>query len=563
MRRRSGSPRPSPNVGVEPVKQEFEVSVEELLRTLQRRGIPLPSETGAFITLEVCEQMIDRPIQISAQDIAINEIGEVLCAVQPTPADEVEAVRCLLTLLGDLLVCAAPGVPAMLLELVERGASAPELTLDRLRDELEASLLPLNRGATRRVLARLLREARKAGPSLRAGAQPSAADIDAQFDALLGTASSPGTEHAFEAAPTTPRLDKLEGVGASSAAHSRARSKRFDDTPVTEPQLGGGAAPASTARARELDAAVASTRRRARGASSQRVAVASPQASIGSAALDSDEHEANALAEDLAEEDEQATAARNKVTRARGPDLDELIEAEPSHSRAGGWVFVVCVAAALGLLTAYLSLGREGVRNVLGLSPERTYPAAPKPAVHAAKRQVGELLVNSEPARAQVFLFIGPAPALATDLPLGVAQEFVALAEGYTPARAVVPADAHWEETSGQPRYELAMQATHSNVELAKQSLGKSLLPQDVGTPQARVGSVRVVTTPPGAKVYQLIGFTPDVRVENLPLDQSYEVLVYSEGKPIVSRQLTAADFAEHDGKRLATLDVAFGPKPR
>jgi hypothetical protein len=139
------------------VKQEFEVSLEELLRILKRRGIPLPSEMGAFITLEVCEQIIDRPAALTTQDVALNEIGEVLCAREPRRCDEEEAVRALLALLGDLLVCSAPGVPAMLLELVERGPTDGVFTLDRLRDDLEACLLPLNRGATRRVLARLLR----------------------------------------------------------------------------------------------------------------------------------------------------------------------------------------------------------------------------------------------------------------------------------------------------------------------------------------------------------------------------------------------------------------------
>jgi len=49
-------------------------------------------------------------------------------------------------------VCSAPGVPPMLLELIEHGPSAKDWTLSRLRDDLEACLLPLNRGATRRVL---------------------------------------------------------------------------------------------------------------------------------------------------------------------------------------------------------------------------------------------------------------------------------------------------------------------------------------------------------------------------------------------------------------------------
>jgi hypothetical protein len=136
----------------------------------------------------------------------------------------------------------------------------------------------------------------------------------------------------------------------------------------------------------------------------------------------------------------------------------------------------------------------------------------------------------------------------------------VALADGYAPARAIVPADAAWEEVDGKPRYELAIQASRSNNTAFKVGLGPTLLPRDVGTPQAKLGTVRVVTTPKGAKVYQLIGFTPDVRVENLPLDQDYDVLVYLEGRAPVSRHVEAADFEGSDGNRVCELDVTLSP---
>ena len=92
------------------------------------------------------------------------------------------------------------------------------------------------------------------------------------------------------------------------------------------------------------------------------------------------------------------------------------------------------------------------------------------------------------------------------------------------------------------------------------------MLPHSVGTPQGRLGSVRVVTTPRGADVYQLIGFTPDVRVENLPLERAYDVLVYLEGRALVTRHIEPADFREsqgpdNKGKRVANLEVEL-PKP-
>ncbi|HKP63839.1 MAG TPA: hypothetical protein VJV78_44195, partial [Polyangiales bacterium] len=165
--------------------EQVEVSVEDLLSGLKRKGIPLPFEIGAFIALEACEQIIDRPVRMGARDVGIGDIGEVLCVPQKAQVSEESAVRSLMLLLSELLVCSPPGVPPMLLELVERGPSSGEWRLDQLRDDLEASLLPLNRGATRRVLSRLTREARKAAAerASRPSVVPGPTEIDAQFDA--------------------------------------------------------------------------------------------------------------------------------------------------------------------------------------------------------------------------------------------------------------------------------------------------------------------------------------------------------------------------------------------
>jgi len=165
--------------------EQVEVTVDELLLGLKQRGIPLPFEIGAFIALEACEQILDRPVRLDARDLGIGEIGEVLCAQKKSEVGEESAVRALLLVLSELLMCSAPGVPALLLELVERGPSAGEWRLERLRADLEAALVPLNRGATRRVLSRYAREAKKSERNKQPSVVPVASEIDAQFDALM------------------------------------------------------------------------------------------------------------------------------------------------------------------------------------------------------------------------------------------------------------------------------------------------------------------------------------------------------------------------------------------
>src|SRR6185312_11385138 len=88
--------------------QEFEVTAEELVRVLQRRGIPLPSEIGAFVVLEACEKLLERPAQLSTRDIFITEQGDVELIDGARPDSDSAAAAALLSVLAELLVCAAP-----------------------------------------------------------------------------------------------------------------------------------------------------------------------------------------------------------------------------------------------------------------------------------------------------------------------------------------------------------------------------------------------------------------------------------------------------------------------
>jgi hypothetical protein len=601
--------------------EQAEVSVDELLGGLKRRGLPLPFEIGAFIALEACEQILDRPVRVDAHDIGIGDIGEVVCSSKKAAATEESAVRSLLVLLSELLVCSAPGVPGMLLDLVERGPSSGEWTLDRLRDDLEASLVPLNRGATRRVLARLVREAKKAGIERQSkpSVVPAASEIDAQFDALMALDTEPARpQPQLRAAAAGPAPLRTSASASAFAApkSSNAPAPRMSPTPrgsfgssdeppsaplrELEPSSApphGTAQQAASLRALRTAAAVNSQDTKSAVTTGARASVrpsAEDDPLLDGVAVDrggpverrarksSDErllrsereHEARP-AEAGRRSERQDTGGRSSDGRmrlqsrddgysrgdsVRAPINDDLLAEMPHDqpSRVPMYIGGALVVVAVALAGMYFALGQTGARRLLGLEP---VPEGPLPEVQAATakpaRAAGTLQVNSEPSRAQVFLFIGNGPATATDLPIGVAQEFVAMAEGYAPTRAVVPADAQWEEASGSaPRYELAMQATKLSAPDKALELGATLLPRDVGAPTGRLGSVRVITTPKGAKVYQLIGFTPDVRVENLPIKAGYEVLVYLPGYGLETRRVEPSDFKDGEGGRVADLSV-------
>jgi hypothetical protein len=369
-----------------------------------------------------------------------------------------------------------------------------------LRDDLEASLVPLNRAATRRVLGRLLREVhREGGDRSAGGAQPDRAALDGELDALLGV--EPGTE------PPPPPPD-----------------------PEPDPEP----APA-----------------RADGA-------------------DDGEQRAPKRPMERARREPESPAPRLSTE-----GLDEFERASEQGGRGGIWLGVGLVVLAAVLLAAYLLLGREQSRAMLGMEPQPrggageaaasasqppaqpTEPATPQLASH------GQLRVTSAPERAQVLMFVGAGPARAEQLPMGVAHEFVALADGHAPVRAVVPPDAEWEPASegGAPRYELAMQLPALEPDDKRRAaregdLGATKLPAQPGTPSGGLGTVRVLTTPPGARVYQLVGFTPDVRIDNLPLDQPVELALYLGGHALERITVSREDYEQRGGQMLATLDV-------
>ena len=61
--------------------------------------------------------------------------------------------------------------------------------------------------------------------------------------------------------------------------------------------------------------------------------------------------------------------------------------------------------------------------------------------------------------------------------------------------------------------------------------------------------------------MYQLVGFTPDVRVENLPVSQPLELLVYLAGHELARIAIAASDWKEVGGRMVAALDVPLARK--
>ena len=136
-----------------------DVGVDQLVQELERRGDRLPFEIGAFVALEACEGLLLESVRLDADDVRVTVDGSVVVSNEAERAEPDEAARSLVSVLARLLVAAGPGVPPHLLQLVKDGKTGHNPhDLRHLHDAIEASLIPINRGASRRVLARLVRE---------------------------------------------------------------------------------------------------------------------------------------------------------------------------------------------------------------------------------------------------------------------------------------------------------------------------------------------------------------------------------------------------------------------
>ena len=473
------------------------VTADELVRALRQRSATLPAEIATFIVLEGCEQMLHGgPRELAdLTRVRISEQGTV--ALSGPAADDGRGARDLHRLLGLLLASSGPSQSPALVQLAEQGPRGGAMSLRALRDELEAALVPLNRNASRRVLARFARDAASAGGG------EERAEVDARLGALL-------------------RGDPDNDVDAREAAAREARSLRSlaNDLalPTDEPHYLEGA----VALPGGLDTAARAAERRTR----------SMRPSFAPAAR----------------EDESTPSLRPPADT----ELDELVEAAPSTSRKLllGIVLVACAAALIALVFSL----RGGERVANGASGLEALDRA----------QVGTVIVRVAEPGAQVLRYVGDAPVSVPRLPVAVAHEFVAIQDGFAPARVLVPADADWEAGEGGARFEVALQLEPrpEAVGDAARELGPSLLQGRMPASEGqRLGSVRVVATPRGARVYRLVGFAPQVRLERVPRTAPVELLVYDEGHTPTLHTVAPSDFATRGDEHVAEVSITLSKR--
>ncbi|MDP9151518.1 MAG: hypothetical protein M3O36_16480, partial [Myxococcota bacterium] len=136
---------------------EASVTLEEVFAVVGSKRAPLAPELAGYLALEITERADPEGGDIDPKNVFVSEEGTVALV---TPKRE--------SRLGD----AESSIRAALAKLIEAsGSQTPALAaackrksgvgLTTLAQELEAALIPVNRAAGRRALARLAREVKR------------------------------------------------------------------------------------------------------------------------------------------------------------------------------------------------------------------------------------------------------------------------------------------------------------------------------------------------------------------------------------------------------------------
>ncbi len=137
---------------------EGSVTLDEVIAAVQAKRVPLAPELAGYLTLEIADAAAGQSLAVDTASVFIGEDG-VVAVVRQKPATETTgdietSVRDILVRLLDVSGSQTPAL----------GATARRKSGNGLRalvDEVEAALIPVNRAAGRRALARLAREVKR------------------------------------------------------------------------------------------------------------------------------------------------------------------------------------------------------------------------------------------------------------------------------------------------------------------------------------------------------------------------------------------------------------------
>lgn len=133
------------------------VTLEDVFTVVEAKRVPLAPELAGYLTLEIADGTDAGSGDVDPKTVFISEEGTVALVYRRREWITGDAEASVRMLLSKLLDASGSGTPA----LTAAAKRAPGNGLPALVEELEAALIPVNRAAGRRALARLAREVKR------------------------------------------------------------------------------------------------------------------------------------------------------------------------------------------------------------------------------------------------------------------------------------------------------------------------------------------------------------------------------------------------------------------
>ncbi|HEX4514108.1 MAG TPA: hypothetical protein VH054_11245 [Polyangiaceae bacterium] len=580
------------NTNTEPL--DASVTLEEIFAVVSQKRAPLAPELAGYLVLELAEG-VGNAGEIDPRYVYVSEEGSVALVRGPNEAAG-DAEGSLRRLLGKLLETAGAQTPALASVAKRKGGAGVSV----LVEELEASLIPVNRSAGKRALARLARETKRVTnrvgrnasvPEIAPGA-PAAIRFD-EHEAVTagGVDTKPPPPHPDESASNLPTVgiskDELDAVAhkakrdsVDSLLDSFEVSGQKEDKalgrelkamaglePSVDPPKAGRREPPTTTpppvSASDADAiesllaesapAATSTKKAtgrespaSRRSAPPKSEVRPPQPSYG--------------------QERQLPTAPSQVKKI--PQLSLSNEAKQLRKTGGSSIGIILLfvliiagfAVALWLVKPGFLTGRTPEK----IAAERAAAEAESARI-AAQRAIpachGTLVVSGAPKDSEVLIREGQAPVDVDHMPVGTRLEFVATAEGYAPKRAVVPEGAAWDSATGKPRFDLPVQLDKSKARAGAVDAWPPIEPGTEVGGKGNPGTVHVISSPKGAEIWVLAGIGPDATIEEfVGCDTDIDVLVAGPTTFRKRLHVPASSFAPDPsgkaGVRVAHLNV-------
>jgi hypothetical protein len=561
------------------------VTLDEVLTVVGTKRVPLAPELAGYLVLEISEHA-DPNGDLDPKSVFVSEEGTVALVKSRRGGPSGDAEASIRAVLGRLLEASGSQTPALAVASKRRNGAG----LAALAAELEAALIPVNRSAGRRALARLAREVKRVTLGVGRHTLPSSSSLRSSADgasappSVRQPASAPASEPApprrpSAAATFAPEEDPTTAQSRiPSELLKRATPTLWSETPTTE-LVPKAARPPSASQA-DVDSLIAQFRVSGDNETHARAlkAMAGLEPTPPAPAPMMPQQRAGMGANKDEVDVESLLVMRSDAPRAgvstppglrpavpRGVIDERQLPTQPSQLKGRATLLSAPPAAPrrgsgslliLGLVA--LAAGSYAVWQLRPGALARPTSSAAEPMVAPLPREtsnacLGTLVVGDVPPHAEVLLNEGRAPVDVQRMPVGARLEFVATADGYVPKRVVIPAGAGWDTgLDGKPRFEAAVQLDASR---ARPTPSSETWP--AGEPGSAVGgegppgTVHVVATPRGAEVWMLAGIGPEARIEHLRCDQEIDVLL--AGPTTYRRRLhvAASDFAPDDTPRV------------